>query len=112
MPVMTPPPLLPPREHGQPVAGEGLTPGRSDGGGEEAALLWLPGRPSPSWSIWVLLCGGLTKEGRAHRGIYSVHRDRGLRFEWDCEGPSLRCLPGLCLHLGERNWAAACWTGC
>lgn len=56
MPVMTMTPLLPPREHGQPVSCEGLTPRRSDGGGEEGALLWLPGCPSPSWSIWVLLC--------------------------------------------------------
>lgn len=45
----------------------------------------------------------LMKERCVHRGIYSVRRDRGLRFEWDCEGLSLRCLPGLGLHLGERN---------
>lgn len=33
--IMTMTPLLPPREHGQPVSCEGLTPRRSDGGGEE-----------------------------------------------------------------------------
>lgn len=46
--------------------------------------------------LGLVLCEVLDfmKEGCAHRGIYSVRRDRGLRIEGDCEGPSLRCLPG------------------
>lgn len=68
-------------------------------------MLWLPGHPSPSWGYLGLVLDvvlDLMKEGCAHRGIYSVRRDRGLRTEGDFEGPSLRCLPGWCLRLGER----------
>lgn len=73
---------------------------------------WLPGHPSPSWGYLGLVLDvvlDLMKEGCAHRGIYSVRRDRGLRTEGDFEGPSLRCLPGWCLRLGERIKTGACF---
>lgn len=56
------------------------------------------------------VCGlGLDEGGVCtQRYLQMSIRTGGLRFEWDCEGPSLRCLPGLCLHLGERNWAGTC----
>lgn len=111
MPVMTPPLPLPPREHGQPVSYEGLTTKRSAwrrGGGSTALASGMPLSILEYLGFVVCVVWDLMKEGCAHRGIYSVHRDRGLKFEWDCEGPLLRCLPGLCLHLGERNWAGTC----
>lgn len=101
----TPPP--PPREHGQPVSGEGLTLGRPSWRrvGSAALASGTPLSILEYLGFVVCVVWDLMKEGCAHRGIYSVHRDGGLRFQWDCEGPSLRCLPGLRLHLGERNWA-------
>lgn len=79
--------------------------GSQHGGGEAGAVLLASRAPlSILGYLGLVLCVvlDLMKEGCAHRGIYSVHRDRGLRIEGDCAGPSLRCLPGWCLRLGER----------
>lgn len=79
--------------------------GSQHGGGAAGAVLLASRAPlSILGHLGLVLCVvlDLMKEGCAHRGIYSVRRDGGLRTEGDCEGPSLRCLPGWCLRLGER----------
>lgn len=88
--------------------------GGQHGGGEAGAVLLASRAPlSILRYLGLVLCVvlDLMKEGCAHRGIYSVCRDRGLRTEGDCEGPSLRCLPGWCLRLGEmiKNGARFGW---
>lgn len=107
MPVMTPPPpLYPPKEHGKPASCEDPTTGRSawrKGGG--STVSGFRGTPLHlGVSRFCFVCGfGLDEGGMCTQRYLQCPWGRGSQDWVGCEGPSLRCLPGLRLHLGERN---------